>query len=111
VISADPELRDLKKESTNFVPAALRKKRAPVAKPNPHPHIPSGSVADGADHSSITEEPKQLSLAERLRAQLGKKASLLLEIQPSLLTPRLVGVILRYGDCTHDDSTFVHPIR
>lgn len=64
-VFAEPELRDLKKESTSFVPAALRKKKdnsATASKINPAP------MGDFGDEPTAAPRPDLMSM---LKSQLG----------------------------------------
>lgn len=70
VISAEPELRDFKKEATSFVPSALKRKKAgaaPQSKVNAAPSVESLTEV-------ITEEAPRPDLLGTLRSQLGASA-------------------------------------
>lgn len=67
VISAEPELRDFKKESTAFVPAALKRKKAGAAGPKVNA---APTVGDDADQDQ--EEKAPASRPDLLSALQGK---------------------------------------
>ncbi|VDB84194.1 unnamed protein product [Peniophora sp. CBMAI 1063] len=68
VISAEPELRDFKKESTAFVPAAIRKKKASaVAKGGAVNAAPGVEAVEGGE----VLQAKGPDLMSSLRGQLG----------------------------------------
>lgn len=66
-ISAEPELRDLKKEATSFVPAALRKKKntGPMSKINAAPTV---EVTDAEPGPQAAPRPDLMST---LKSQFG----------------------------------------
>ena len=71
VISAEPELRDLKKESTAFVPSALKKKKAAAVSGPKINAAPSVEVGDESGDAAAAPRPDLLST---LRNQFGTKA-------------------------------------
>ncbi len=76
VISAEPELRDFKKESTAFVPAALKRKRAGGAglKVNAAPTVGSTEDNDGEGEPAPVARPDLLStLQDKFGAPLKKQ--------------------------------------
>ena len=73
VISAEPELRDLKKEATAFVPAALKRKKAGGSKVNAAPTV--GPADDSGEiESAPAARPDLLStLQDKLGAPPAKR--------------------------------------
>ncbi|CDO73186.1 hypothetical protein BN946_scf185007.g241 [Trametes cinnabarina] len=88
VISAEPELRDFKKEATAFVPAALKRKKpgAAVTKVNAAPTI---GPADGPDEEKEPPQQARPDLLSALQDKFGvpppKKAKL--DIEPAKAAP------------------------
>ena len=76
VISAEPELRDFKKESTAFVPAALKRKRAGGgSKVNAAPTVGPAEDHDGDAGPAPAARPDLLStLQDKFGAPPAKKA-------------------------------------
>lgn len=77
VISAEPELRDFKKESTAFVPAALKRKRGGGAgsKVNAAPTIGPAEDSDGEGEPAPVARPDLLSTLQDKFGALQKKAN------------------------------------
>ena len=69
-ISAAPELRDLKKESTAFVPSALKRKKAGTGTSVSSKVNAAPSVGPGEDDDAVANVPRP-DLLGTLRGQLG----------------------------------------
>jgi len=67
VISAEPELRDLRKESTAFIPSALKRKKPAAAKVDSRPDV-------GASESKPTPSDERPDLVKTLQSRLGQSA-------------------------------------
>ena len=68
VISAEPELRDFKKEATAFVPAALKRKKAGASKVNAAPTV---GPAEGNDEESEGTQQARPDLLSTLQNTFG----------------------------------------
>ncbi|KAI0330622.1 hypothetical protein GY45DRAFT_743002 [Cubamyces sp. BRFM 1775] len=75
VISAEPELRDFKKEATAFVPAALKRKKAGASKVNAAPMVGPAQGNDEESEGAQQARPDLLStLQDKFGAPPPKKA-------------------------------------
>ncbi|KAM5531898.1 hypothetical protein V8D89_014452 [Ganoderma adspersum] len=88
VISAEPELRDFKKESTAFVPAALKRKRGGGAgsKVNAAPTVGSAEDSDGEGEPAPVARPDLLSTLQDKFGAPQKKA----KVEPGAKKPAAV---------------------
>ena len=92
-ISAEPELRDFKKEATAFVPAALKRKRGAVpgasGRINAAPNVSVGTEV-GQDNSEAVVAPRP-DLMDALKQKIGPLANASANVGPpesELATPR-----------------------
>ncbi|KAJ4485693.1 mRNA biogenesis factor-domain-containing protein [Lentinula aciculospora] len=83
-VFAEPQLRDLKKEATAFVPSALKRKRGGVSSvPTSRVNAAPGVGNDDVDtDSSITAGPARPDLLSTLRNQFGPAPSVTKSEQP-----------------------------
>lgn len=75
VISAEPVLRDLRKEATTFVPTALRKRQAAAKSQAAKSGLPS-AVNAAPETDSVEEDhnvPEKISLVDTFQSNIAKK--------------------------------------